>query len=234
MFGKNPVRKQDLDPSGKLWVQEIFSTLQGEGVRAGTPSIFIRLAGCNLTCEFCDTEFESAFESTVNCMTVTHIVTIINRMSVQFPGCNNVVITGGEPFRQNFIPMASKLIALGFTVEIETAGTIWMDDFELIAQHCHVTVSPKTQKINKHIERVAAAYKYIVGAHNAPTGEHLVPLTETLKPLPLPKFNQQIFIQPMDDANEAIAKRNIKTAIELIKQTGWRLSVQTHKYIGVE
>ncbi len=234
MHGLNTVRKQELDASGMLWVQEIFSTFQGEGAHVGTPSIFIRLAGCNLTCEFCDTDFETAFQSPVNKMTATHILTIVNRMAVQYPGCNNIVITGGEPFRQNFIPLASKLIALGFTVEIETAGTLWINDFELIAQHCHVTVSPKTQKINKHIERVAAAYKYVVGVDNAPKGDHLVPMTHAGKPLPTPKFNQPIFIQPMDTDDPVIHGRNITAAVELIKQTGWRLSVQTHKYIGVE
>ena len=234
MFGENPVRKQDLDPEGRLWVQTIFSTLQGEGSHAGTPSIFIRLAGCNLTCEFCDTDFESAFESPVNFVTVIHISTIVNRMSVQYPGCKNIVITGGEPFRQNFIPLAAHLLDLGFTVEVETAGTLWIDDFDKIARDCHVTISPKTPKLNPDMERVASAYKYVVGEDNAPAFGHRVPSTMSGKPLPLPTLSQPIFIQPMDDQSVFKAERNIAAAVELVKQTGWRLSVQTHKYIGVE
>jgi organic radical activating enzyme len=234
MYGLNPVRKQELDPDGKLWVQEIFSTLQGEGSHAGTPSIFVRLAGCNLTCDFCDTQFESAFESADNFMTVPQISTVINRMSSDDPGCTNIVITGGEPFRQNFVPLVNHLLSLGFTIEIETAGTLWIDTFHFISKDCHVTVSPKTPKINASIETVASAYKYIVGEDNCPKGSCLVPLSANGKELPMPKYRQPIFIQPMDDANIEKAKANIRASIGLVKQTGWRLSVQTHKMLGIE
>ena len=234
MFGNNPIRKQDLNPSGKLWIQEVFSTLQGEGVHAGTPSIFIRLAGCNLQCEFCDTQFETAFQSPANHMDVTQISKVVNRMSMESPGCTNIVLTGGEPFRQNFVPLAAHLLSLGFTIEIETAGTLWIDDFGHIVQDCHVTVSPKTPKINPRIEGAASAYKYIVGVENCPDGECLVPLTAKGKPLPLPRFAQPIFIQPMDTEDPVMHARNIETVVKLVKQTGWRLSVQIHKYIGVE
>ena len=234
MHGKNPVRKQDLDPDGKLWVQEIFSTLQGEGSHAGTPSIFIRLAGCNLTCEFCDTEFESAFECSTHHQSVAHISSIVNRMATDDPGCTNIVITGGEPFRQNFVPLASHLMSLGFTIEIETAGTLWIDTFQYIAKNCHVTVSPKTPKINPMIETVASAYKFIVGESNCPSGNCLVPLTMNGKELPMPEFRQPIFIQPMDSDSQVVRRRNIEAAVNLVKQTGWRLSVQTHKMLGIE
>ena len=233
MYGQNHVRKQDLDPDGMLWVQEIFATLQGEGSHAGTPSIFIRLAGCNLTCDFCDTQFESAFEVSTNYMSVEHISSIVNRMSVDFPGCTNVVITGGEPFRQNFVPLASHLLSLGFTIEIETAGTLYIDSFNHIAKDCHVTVSPKTPKINTAIETVASAYKFIVGESNFPDGNCLVPLSMKGKKLPMPKYGQAIFIQPMDVADPALRERNIHAAVNLVKQTGWRLSVQTTKYLGI-
>ncbi len=234
MFGKNPVRKQDLNNRGILWVQEIFPTLQGEGSYAGTPSIFIRLAGCNLQCEFCDTQFETAFEDVRNKRLPVDIVETVNRLSTENPGCTNVVITGGEPFRQNFVPLASKLLELGFTIEIETAGTLWIDEFSHIVDNCHVTVSPKTPKLNKNIEKAAKAYKYIVGAENCPKGDCVVPLTAKGKQLPLPRFAQQIFIQPMDVEDPIKHADNIEAAVELCKQTGWRLSVQTHKYIGVE
>src|SRR5882672_9762748 len=53
MFGQNEVVKEDYDPQGKLWVREVFYTIQGEGPDAGTPAVFVRLAGCNLRCYFC-------------------------------------------------------------------------------------------------------------------------------------------------------------------------------------
>lgn len=234
MYGQNPVRKQELDPEGKLWVQEIFATLQGEGVHAGTPSIFIRLAGCNLTCDFCDTEFESAFTDAQNFRTVENLITAVDDLVTQFPGCTNIVLTGGEPFRQNIVPLITNLLGLGLTVEIETAGTLWVHGFENVAHHCHVTVSPKTPKINSYIERAAKAYKYIVSADNCPNGECLVPTTAAGKPLPLPMYPTPIFIQPMDCSDVFKATENIAAAISLVKQTGWRLSVQTHKMLGIE
>lgn len=231
MHGKNPIRKQQLREDGRLWIQEIFATVQGEGLYAGTPSIFIRLAGCNLACFFCDTDFESAFEDKENFVTVNGAATAVSHLSVEHPGCNNIVFTGGEPFRQNFIPLAARLIDLGYTIEIETAGTIWIDDFDLIAPHCHVTVSPKTMRINPHIERVAGAYKYIVSKSNSSKG--MYPTTEKGVSLPPPKFNQPIFIQPMDHDDEHIKAANIEATINLALRTGWRLSVQTHKYLGM-
>ena len=60
MFGGNVARKQVLDDGQQLWVQEVFYTLQGEGPWTGHPSIFVRLAGCNLKCFWCDTDFESS------------------------------------------------------------------------------------------------------------------------------------------------------------------------------
>ncbi len=234
MFGKNTIRKQDLNPEGKLWVQEIFSTLQGEGSFAGTPSIFIRLAGCNLQCEFCDTQFETAFDDEFNNMSVEMVASSVNALAVESPGCTNIVITGGEPFRQNFVPLASKLLELGFTIEIETAGTLWIDEFSHIVENCHVTVSPKTPKINKNIAKAANAYKFIVGIGNCARGDCVVPLSASGKQLPLPLYGQQVFIQPMDVSDPTEHADNIEAAVELCKQTGWRLSVQTHKYIGVE
>lgn len=230
MFGQNPVRKQDLKPDGTLWVQEIFATLQGEGMHAGTPSIFIRLAGCNLQCAFCDTDFESGFKSSLNFMSVPHISVVVNRLTAQYPGCRNIVLTGGEPFRQNIIPLVRHLLARGFTIEIETAGTLWLDDFEDFARDCHITVSPKTPKLNEWIELVADVYKYVVGEDNI---YRSMPTTMNGKPLPMPTIQQAIFIQPMDDPDISKATRNIAAAVALAKKTGWRLSVQTHKYLGV-
>ena len=59
MFGKNKILKPEIHDGNNLDVQEIFPTLQGEGPYAGWPAVFIRLGGCNLACDFCDTEFET-------------------------------------------------------------------------------------------------------------------------------------------------------------------------------
>lgn len=234
MYGLNPVRKQIIDPLGRLWVQEVFATLQGEGEFAGTPSVFLRLAGCNLRCDFCDTDFESGFDEETNFLGVDDLMLRIGSLVHDNPGCNNIVITGGEPFRQNFVPLARSLIAIGYTVEVETAGTLFLEGFHKIASNCHVTVSPKTPKLNESIETIASAYKYVVSDYSAEGGDALVPLSENGKQLPLPKYGQPIFIQPMDDQNKQRAERNIQAAVNMTMQTGWRLSVQTHKMLGIE
>ncbi|CAN0594227.1 unnamed protein product, partial [Ectocarpus sp. 12 AP-2014] len=59
MFGDNPIRPPEKGDGLHLMVKQIFKTLQGEGPHVGTPSIFVRLGGCNLACDFCDTEFEN-------------------------------------------------------------------------------------------------------------------------------------------------------------------------------
>lgn len=239
MFGQNPVRKKDLHPEGKLWVQEIFATIQGEGRYAGVPSIFIRVAGCNLQCTFCDTDFESAFASTANFQDVQQIISTVQRLRVQFPGCHNAVITGGEPLRQNIVPLIRALLDdLDMSVEIETAGTLWFDEMESIADDVHITVSPKTPDIHPRVRQTATVFKYVVSEDNV--GPDLCPMHASGKPLAQPSQDralgrslQTVYVQPMDDPDKEKAARNLQVAIEMCKQIGCPLSLQTHKMIGV-
>ena len=89
----------------------IFETLQGEGRWQGTPATFIRLGACNLTCDFCDTEF-----NTWKGMTTEEIVSLL-------PKPKHVVITGGEPALQNLGPLVHALHSKDKYVSIETNGT---------------------------------------------------------------------------------------------------------------
>ena len=65
MFGKNPIRKPENHDGNFLKIQEIFYTIQGEGIYSGYPAVFVRLGGCNLACKFCDTEFETFQEMNI-------------------------------------------------------------------------------------------------------------------------------------------------------------------------
>ena len=94
-------------------VNEIFYSLQGEGFHTGTPAIFIRLSGCNLRCQFCDTDF-SSFRT----LSVSEIIA----EAESFPA-PTVIITGGEPSLFNLEPLISALHASGKRVHIETNGT---------------------------------------------------------------------------------------------------------------
>ena len=99
-----------------LSVTEIFHSLQGETTRTGVPTVFARLAGCNLRCGYCDTAY--AWEEG-NRMTLDEIV----RRIASFK-CHTVEITGGEPLAQEAAPqLAERLLSLGYRVMVETNGT---------------------------------------------------------------------------------------------------------------
>ena len=113
----------------KLNINEIFYSLQGEGIRAGTPNIFIRLCGCNLNCSFCDTEHNS----------INYQLTIFELyQNIIKYNCNNIIWSGGEPALQLNFGIIEYFKDLGFFQSIETNGTNEMPnniDF--------ITVSPK-------------------------------------------------------------------------------------------
>ena len=105
----------------KLKVNEVFYSLQGEGARAGCPSIFVRLTGCDLACAFCDTEFESGQEMTVDEL-VAKIDEAIEANGAQREDKMWIVWTGGEPTLQLTSEHVAKFKQLGFMQAIETNG----------------------------------------------------------------------------------------------------------------
>ena len=105
-------------------VVEIFKSIEGEGVRAGLPVTFIRLYGCNLRCEYCDTKYSYAEVDEKNTppyctMTVEEVVEAVMRL-----GCQTVTITGGEPLIHSGIEkLIDLLLMVGCEINIETNGT---------------------------------------------------------------------------------------------------------------
>ena len=104
-----------------LKITEIFPSIQGEGLRMGKPTIFIRLTGCNLRCHFCDTQY--AWESGTE-YTEEQVLEAVEKLKRQYPA-EWVCLTGGEPLKQKIEGLVRCLRRRGYKVQIETNGTIY-------------------------------------------------------------------------------------------------------------
>lgn len=102
-------------------IAEIYSSIQGEGLLTGTPSVFVRLSGCNLRCGFCDTPYAS-WQPEGDDLSVDDVVA-----RVEVEDCRHAVLTGGEPMLfAELIPLCDRLRHNGLHITIETAGTLFL------------------------------------------------------------------------------------------------------------
>lgn len=222
--------RQEHRPDGKLELHHVFSTIQGEGPFAGTPAIFVRLYGCNLQCPYCDTDYTSKKELVAPLKLVELV------MACQ-PLQKLVVISGGEPFRQNIVPAVECLLAAGFRVQVETNGTGYLQDFPF--DKATVVCSPKTGRINVDLAKHAHAFKYVVqaGKVNQQDGlpiSTLGQLTQHSVARPPVGSMAEIFVQPLDEQDAEKNKANLDAAIQSCVRFGYRLCIQTHKLVNLE
>jgi 7-carboxy-7-deazaguanine synthase len=189
-----------------LQLAEIFYSVQGEGTWSGTPAVFVRLAGCNLACAFCDTDYALRFFAPVD--------ELVARVRAEGGACPMVILTGGEPLAQTQTPaLIAALRADGRRVHIESNGTIDVD----LPADVWLTVSPK-ERLHARMAARANEVKLIVDGR--------VP-DEWLGEFPPAT---PVFLQPEGNkpANVALAM-----AAALGDPARYRLSLQTHKFIGV-
>ena len=189
-----------------LQLAEIFYSVQGEGTWTGTPAVFVRLAGCNLACDFCDTDYALKF--------VASIGEVVERVRAAGGTCPMVIVTGGEPLAQRAaLGLIDALRAAGRRVHIESNGTIDVP----LPPDVWLTVSPK-ERLHPAMAARANEAKLIV--------DERVP-AEWVDAFPA---HTPIFLQP-----EGNKPANVALAIEAAKRepARYRLSLQTHKYIGV-
>lgn len=188
-------------------VNEIFYSLQGEGVRTGTANLFLRFSGCNQTCRKethgfdCDTEFAGGRSMTGQ--------EILAELRAAGPRCNWVVLTGGEPALQLDTSLITTLRDAGYQMAIETNGSI-----ELPAGIDWITVSPK---VAEHAirQRTAHEVKYVRGRGQA------IPRTVVQADYKL--------ISPAFDGDQ-LDPSTLHWCIQLVKENPeWRLSMQMHK-----
>ena len=206
-------------------VKEMYYTLQGEGAQTGRAAVFLRFAGCNLwtgreedrakaVCTFCDTDFVGtdgpgggAFKTADD---------LAHGVEAKWPqgarGRRYVVCTGGEPLLQLDTPLIDALHRLGFEIGVETNGT--QEAPEGVDWIC---VSPKA---NAELRlRHGNELKLVYPQKDVPP--------ERFADLDFEHF----FLQPLDDANR---EANTKAATDYcLTHPRWRLSLQTHKLIGI-
>jgi 7-carboxy-7-deazaguanine synthase len=207
-------------------VKEIFYTLQGEGAHAGRPAVFCRFSGCNLwsgresdrasaICQFCDTDFVGTdglgggkFASAAD---------LAAAVDQKWPGASSegtrfVVCTGGEPLLQLDGPLIEALHARGFEIAVETNGTV-----EARAGIDWVCVSPKA----------GAGLVQDFGDELK-----LVFPQAAIDPSDFERLSfKRFFLQPMDGPNRIL---NTELAVRYcLEHPQWRLSLQTHKFLGI-
>lgn len=205
-------------------VKEIFYTLQGEGLNAGRAAVFCRFAGCNLwsgreadrdtaQCRFCDTDFVGT-DGTLGGR-YDDAPTLAAAIAACRSGAGGrplVVLTGGEPLLQVDRPLIDALHAAGFEIAVETNGTVVAPD-----GLDWICVSPKAG--NEVVQRRGHELKVVV-----PQPELDLAAMEAWD-------FEHFLVQPMDDV---LAADNSRWAIDwCMRHPRWRLSVQTHKAVGI-
>ena len=209
-------------------VREMYYTLQGEGAHTGRPAVFLRFAGCNLwsgreadragaVCKFCDTEFVGVggpgggkFESAAE---------LAAAATSHWPKCSRdgryVVCTGGEPLLQLDKAAIDALHEAGFEIGVESNGTI-----EAPPGIDWLCISPKA---NASLAQQSGNELKLVYPQREPEAQ-----PEEFAALEFEHF----FLQPLHDENIAA---NTQSAIEYcLRNPRWKLSVQTHKVIGID
>jgi len=206
-------------------IKEIFYTLQGEGAHAGRPAVFCRFSGCNLwtgresdrasaVCQFCDTDFVGTDgEGGGKFTTPEALAATINALWPDtYTASKYVVFTGGEPLLQLDAALIDAMHAVGFTIAIETNGTLPVP--EGVDWIC---VSPKMG--SKLVVTRGSEIKVVIPQ----TGQDL----SAYEQLDFEHF----FVQAMDGP---LAEFNTKLAIDTCKRNPkWKLSLQTHKLLQI-
>lgn len=208
-------------------IREIFATLQGEGVQAGTPAIFLRFAGCNLgyeVCPWCDTDWAKAHYR----LDVDETLDFVKQVAEQRFGADQqgllLVATGGEPSLQFDQPLSDALRAAGFRIAMETNGSREIDR-TLVDW---LTVSPKQVEF---VQRQGDELKVVFTGRGA---AGIAPTVAAVRQLAAGTEFDHYVLQPLDHGPRKGGSA-WGEATHAVMQLGapWRLSIQVHKVIGL-
>jgi 7-carboxy-7-deazaguanine synthase len=202
-----------------LKITEIFASVQGEGLRQGEPTVFVRLSGCNLRCSSCDTKYAWTGGQT---LAIADIVAHIEILRKRFPA-EWVCLTGGEPMLQAVGGLVSALKKSGWKVQVETNGTVFKP---MAADWWTVSPKPKEYLVHPGLRPRAREVKLIVT--RGLTFDIIRRVRKEFPPA------TPILLQPESHAAWSVAK-----SLRLINRTvrarlrNIRLSVQLHKIFRV-
>jgi len=221
--------------AAKLRIAEIFASIQGEGIWAGTPSTFVRVSGCNLRCVWCDTPYASWSPEGPT----VEIDSIVEE--VESRGIDHAVLTGGEPMLfEPISELSLRLKSLGHTITIETAGTIFREvacDLMSISpklanstpceesgwRERHDTARLDIPVLTKLIQTYPHQLKFVV---NPEAGDDLPEIEGLLRQLP-PVHPDRILLMPEGTDVHTLSRRQ-KLLVEPCLARGWRLSPRLH------
>lgn len=191
----------------KYRVNDMFYSLQGEGYNTGRASVFIRLAGCNLRCPFCDTDFNS-YQELSGDEIVRRALTLIGKIMEE--GHVMVVLTGGEPTLQVDEALVTRLHDEGFVVAMESNGT------RLAPSNLDwLTVSPKGNVVVEKCDEVKYVFDGIRQVDDYGIDARFY------------------YLQPCDVGDTRLNQAIVEQCVDYIKKhPRWRLSLQTHKLAG--
>lgn len=195
-------------------INEIFYSLQGEGFHTGRPAVFVRFAGCNLRCPFCDTDFSHSEP-----MTAEQIARRVFDYSTH--PHTLIVLTGGEPSLQVDNELVDVLHAHQQTVTIETNGTRPVPD-----NIDWVTLSPKA--VPADASKVVLTQADEVKVVFTKSTEKLLPLWRTTIRA------SHYYLQPCAQPGTEPIRANTEAVVAyILSHPDWKLSLQTHKYLHI-
>lgn len=215
----------------QLEITECFYSIQGEGPFAGRPATFLRLAGCNLRCPFCDTNYKRL--TTLNPRNTVDLVTATKKNNT-----NLVVITGGEPFRQNISELLIELNSAGYEIQIETNGTVKPQPSVLavLSRIRPVIVCSPKGRITKELQPFITAYKYVIGYNVDPEDglpQNVLGL-EMRPDRPRNGFDGIVYVQPMDEHQPKLNALHNELTVKVAQEHDYVICVQMHKFLNVE
>jgi 7-carboxy-7-deazaguanine synthase len=234
---------------GTLRIVETFGpTIQGEGPNVGRAAVFLRLAGCNLTCTWCDTAFSwdptrPDPERPARNVNVTNVLATLDRRSATeesaAPAVTHLVITGGEPLLQarNLANLASGLRTLGWSIEVETSGTV--SPGPLVGLVDRFNVSPKLrnsevaerarlrpQVLREFAALPEAAFKFVV--------EKVADLSEVAELVAdLGLADSRVFVMAQGTTGEEVLRRS-RELVEEVAARGWGLTPRWHTLLWAD